>query len=67
MKLLILKVSDHRDPQVVASTWRAIFEDGMYINVLFVAVISEALINPLRETQLLQIQIWPPPRLLPKA
>ncbi|KAF9519855.1 hypothetical protein BS47DRAFT_1387799 [Hydnum rufescens UP504] len=28
MKLLILKVSDHRDPQVVASTWRAIFEDA---------------------------------------
>lgn len=28
MKLLILKVSDHRDPQVVSATWRAIFENG---------------------------------------
>ncbi|KAF8309759.1 nucleoporin-domain-containing protein [Clavulina sp. PMI_390] len=27
MKLLILKVSEHRDAQIVSSTWRAIFEN----------------------------------------
>jgi len=30
MKLLILKVSDHRDPQIVASVWRAIFDSGKW-------------------------------------
>ncbi len=29
MKLLIIKVSNYRDPQLVASTWRAIFYKGM--------------------------------------
>jgi len=28
MKLLILKISDHRDPQIVASVWRAIFDSA---------------------------------------
>lgn len=28
MKLLILKVSDHRDPQIITSVWRAIFGSG---------------------------------------
>lgn len=32
MKLLILKVSDHRDTQLVASTWRSIFENGEVIH-----------------------------------
>jgi Non-repetitive/WGA-negative nucleoporin C-terminal len=45
MKLLILKVSDHRDPQVVASTWRAIFEDGMHFLFYFFTTLSEMLIN----------------------
>ena len=30
MKLLILKVSEHRDTHVVTSTWRSIFADGLY-------------------------------------